>query len=131
MIALDSNVMLRYLVADDPKQAEQARALIDGAFAMGTPVWLSEIVLCETVWVLESSYKVGRKTIAAMLRRISESHFTLSDPEQVRDAIQRYEKGPADFSDYLLGELGKNAGAVTTYSFDNALRKDTNFTIIR
>ncbi len=131
MIAVDSNVLLRYLLQDDAAHARQARELIVGAFRDGTGVWLSSIVLCESVWVLESVYKLNRKTILSTLHHISESDFTLAEHGQVNEAIHRYERGPADFSDYLIGQLASKAGAQTTYTFDNGLRKDTAFTQLK
>jgi predicted nucleic-acid-binding protein len=130
MIAIDTNVLVRYLVGDDPIQAAQAKELIDGAFTEGDSVWLTHIVLCETVWVLETSYRVGRKPLAEMLRRVVDS-FSMADREQVIEAIRDYEHGPADFADYLLGRLGRQAGSLTTYTFDKALRKNPAFTVLK
>ncbi|MHB8764461.1 MAG: PIN domain-containing protein [Deferrisomatales bacterium] len=60
MKGLDTNVLVRYLVQDDPAQSKQADDIVEGAAAAGEKLFLGAIVLCELVWVLESAYGVGR-----------------------------------------------------------------------
>jgi len=62
MFALDTNVVVRYLVNDDPKQGAQARALVDGG-----SVRISKTVLLECAWVLEAVYEFARKDVVAAL----------------------------------------------------------------
>lgn len=62
MFAVDTNVVVRYLVNDDPRQGARARALVDGG-----NVWVSKTVLLECAWVLEAVYEFGRKDIIAAL----------------------------------------------------------------
>ena len=71
MIALDTNVLVRYLVDDEPvEQCECAAALIEGTHDSGTPIFLSNIVLCELVWVLESCYGLPDPKIADTLENL-------------------------------------------------------------
>ncbi len=62
MFAVDTNVVIRYLVNDDPQQAARARALVDGG-----KVWVSKTVLLECAWVLEAVYEFAPKDIVAAL----------------------------------------------------------------
>ena len=62
MFAVDTNVIIRYLVNDDPQQGARARALVDGG-----AVWVSKTVLLECAWVLEAVYEFERKDIVAAL----------------------------------------------------------------
>jgi predicted nucleic-acid-binding protein len=64
MIAVDTNVLLRFLVADDPVQTPRAMRLIDEASARGEPVFVSQIVLCEIEWVLDTTYGASRAEIS-------------------------------------------------------------------
>lgn len=61
MIAIDTNVLLRYLLQDDKVQSQKAASLINGS----VPVLVTDIVLVETVWVLAGKrYKLDRDTLA-------------------------------------------------------------------
>ena len=62
MIGLDTNILVRYLVADDPGQLAHVDRLIEEAFAHQESLYLNRIVLCETVWVLEGSTNTRRVT---------------------------------------------------------------------
>ena len=60
MIALDTNVLVRFLVEDDKAQAAAAAALVKRSIAAGEALFVADVVLCEVVWVLEVAYKVPR-----------------------------------------------------------------------
>ena len=128
MIALDTNVLLRLLLNDDPNQARQAQDLVDRAVAASDRVLLPDIVLCELEWVLESVYSFSRARIAATVRRLldAEEFAFVNRPAVVR-ALEHYTRGKADFSDYLLGESAMMAGASTTYTFDRVLSRSAGF----
>lgn len=89
MIALDTNVVVRYLVRDDPAQAEAARALLE-SLTPERPGFLCREVVVETVWVLERSYKVPRARIAdAVLELIATDSLVVEDAGDVaRAAIE-------------------------------------------
>ena len=67
MIGLDTNVLVRYLVQDDVKQAALATQLIETTLDDDEPGWIASIVLCELVWVLEGPYDYARTMIVAAL----------------------------------------------------------------
>jgi predicted nucleic-acid-binding protein len=66
MIAVDTNVLVRQLTGDDPKQATAARAL----FAAEEPIWIAKTVLLETAWVLSSFYGFEESAISAAFTRL-------------------------------------------------------------
>ena len=132
MIALDTNVLVRYLVADEPAQAKRAAAIVDRARDDEESIHLSQIALCELVWVLAGAYDAAKKDILYTLNLLSDdSLFICDDPSRVRRAIDRFAEGSADFSDYLLGETSSDAGAGVTYTFDKSLRDESGFTLLR
>ena len=105
MIALDTNVLVRYLVEDDARQTAQAAALIERAIADDESLYVSDVVVCETVWVLSVAYKVGRKEIVAVLRNLFRArHLAFETVEQLIRALDAYEAGKGDFADYLIRE---------------------------
>ena len=130
MIALDSNVLLRYLVGDEKVQALKARQLIDGAFSESEEVWVSLVVLCETAWVLKRVYSADRSTVAKTLDSIFSSMIRVENPELLREALRRFRRGKADFPDYVIGLVADKANARTTYTFDRGLRREPNFTLL-
>lgn len=131
MIALDTNVLIRFLVEDDPIQTPRAVRLIEGATERDEPIFLSQVVLCETEWVLTSIYGAGRREVCDILKRIlTTPPFVVEEPLRVEECLERYRTKKGDFSDFLLGEASRSAGAVTTFTFDRALRQEVGFTFL-
>jgi len=130
LIAFDTNVLLRLLLNDDARQSRQAQALMDQAVSRSDKVLLPDIVLCELEWVLSSVYKVPKTAIIETLRRLLDAEeFAFLDRAAVAGALNGYEGGGADFSDYLIGASAARAGAATTYTFDRALRRTGGFSL--
>ena len=128
-MALDTNVLLRLLLDDDPRQSRQAQAVVDRAVRQGQPLLLPDIVLCEAEWVLTSVYDLPRARIAEVLRRLLEGiEFAFVDRAAVCAAVDSYAHGKAEFSDCLIGAVASAAGATTTFTFDRVLRGSEHFT---
>lgn len=73
MIGLDTNVLVRYVVHDEARQAALTTRLIEHPLdAAAHPGFIGSIVLCEFVWVLESSYDYSREQIAETLQQLFE-----------------------------------------------------------
>jgi predicted nucleic-acid-binding protein len=104
MIAVDTNVLVRLIVADGPKQAALARDLIEAATAEGRTCYLSTPVICELEWVLVSRYRVPRTEIAAVLKRLLDNTvFAFEDRDVLLQALAAYRqresarvRGPSD-----------------------------------
>lgn len=130
MIALDTNVLVRFLVEDDPAQSAAAAALIDHAVDVGDEIFVSDIVLCETVWVLSGSYRVARPTIVDALRELLRArHLTFTAPDQLSRALDAFARNRGDFADYLIREHARAAGCETVATFDRALLHHPGFTV--
>lgn len=131
MIALDTNVLIRFLVRDDEPQAQRARVLLEACREKGETCLVTNPVLCEVEWVLESVYKASRANIGAALRILQTTPpFVLEDAALVERALRSHARGKGDFSDYLLGEIGEARGARTTFTFDRNLRVGGAFTLL-
>ena len=132
MIALDTNVLLRLLVNDDPEQAQQAQTVVDRATRLGEDVLLPDVVLCEVEWVLSSTFGLSRASIVQTLTRLVRGpEFTFANRAVVSEALHNYERGKAEFSDYLVGAAATAAGATTTFTFDRDLRDSDAFTLLQ
>lgn len=131
MIALDTNVLIRFLIKDDEPQAMRARALLEACREKGEACLVTNPVLCEVEWVLDSVYSASRANIGAALRILQTTPpFALEDEALVERALRSYARGKGDFSDYLLGEIGEARGARTTFTFDRKLRRGGGFTLL-
>lgn len=132
MIAVDTNVLIRLLVQDDPDQGRQAERLLQDALLRGEDCFVSDPALCEIEWVLESCYDASRADVLAAIQEIvSRPTFLVEDREKLRRAMSRYQKGRGDFSDYLIGVEGEMRGARTTFTFDRVLHDEDVFTALR
>ena len=128
MIALDTNVLVRYLVEDDEKQTAAAASAIERAVAAGEELFVPDLVLCETVWVLAASYKVARAAIVATLRDLLRAkHLAFASSDQLTRALDAYARGKGDFADYLIRENARAAGCDEVLTFVRALLHDTGF----
>ncbi|HEX7707219.1 MAG TPA: type II toxin-antitoxin system VapC family toxin [Thermoanaerobaculia bacterium] len=128
MIALDTNVLVRYLVEDDPEQARLAMTLIEAAIDRGERLFIPQIVLCETVWVLSYAYRFRRDEIVAILRQIRRAaQLEIEHPDDVRHAIESFADGKGDFADYLIAERSVANGCSSIATFDRVLHGDPRF----
>jgi predicted nucleic-acid-binding protein len=131
MKALDTNVLVRYLVQDDPGQSRRAAAYIEGAASAGDLILLSNIVLCETVWVLDSAYGYTKPEIEGALDKLLQTAtFRFEAKDVVAAAFEEYRTGRIDFADCLIGRLHASLGCEPTATFDTALRKLPGFQVL-
>lgn len=116
MIAVDTNVVVRLLVADDASQAARARRLFERE-----QVLVVETVLLETEWVLRGFYRLEREVIVRLLRGLlGLPRVTLDHPQRVAQVLANYAAG-FDFADAL--HLAQSASTDRFVSFDEPLIK--------
>ncbi len=128
MIALDTNVVVRVLVQDDERQTRRARALIDRALADGASLFVSTIVICETVWVLRSSYGMRRAAIVEAMRwLLAAAQVEVEHRAEVEFALAAFAGGKGGIADFLIRERARSVGAVAVATFDGALLKSDGF----
>ena len=131
MRALDTNVLVRYLTADDSRQLVTASRFIDRCNQDGEFIFLPALVLCELVWVLSRCYDQSKAEIVGVLERILQTEqFKIEHDVLVRRSLEGYRNGKADFSDYLIGEISRASGCRDTVTFDRALKGSPGFTIL-
>lgn len=114
-LALDTNVLVRLLVNDDPVQAQQAAALIDESAACFVPI----TVALELEWVLRGAYKLScDAVIGAFEGLLAIRHLHLEQDDLVRRALHWHRQG-MDFADAL--HLARSEGCGALISFDRQL----------
>lgn len=116
MIALDTNVVVRFLVNDDASQARRARALIEA-----NQVFVPVTVLLETEWVLRGGYGLPPAEVVRLLRALlGLPDLATEDPQRIAGALEWHEGG-IDFADAL--HLSGSIGAERFATFDEKLVK--------
>lgn len=119
MTGLDTNVLIRYIAQDDPKQSSLATEFVEKECTSATPGFVSLIVLVEVVWVCESCYGAGRGEIARILRGILGSRqLVVERAETAWQALRLFESCNADFSDCLIEKTAQAAGCRRVVTFD-------------
>jgi len=119
MRAVDTNVLVRLLARDDPKQVARSEEFITGG------AWVSHIVLVECMWVLESVYERTPKQIATAVEMLlSHESLAVQDLDVVERALGSFRAKPkVGFSDCLIVEVARKAGHTPLGTFDRGLAK--------
>ncbi len=130
MIGVDTNVLVRYLVQDDAKQAAAAKRFFDKARTSGEELFINNIVLCELVWVLDSVYGITKQDIVSTIKRLSATTQICFEASTILGrTVDAFATGKADFADYLIGAVNAEVGA-STVTFDKALKANRNFRLL-
>lgn len=125
MLAFDTNYLVRHLVQDEPKQCAEVAKVFQREVQDGRSILITDIVLCETVWVLQSAYAASRADILSALKALQdEPSFRFENLKRVAKAIVRFTKGKVDFPDALILEAAHESGA-KLMTFDKRLLKES------
>lgn len=131
MIGLDTNVLLRYLVQDDPVQSPRATEIITRRLTEEEPGFVSLVTILEVVWVLKSLYKRSREEIANDIEMVlAADTLEVQNEQEVYHAVVALRNSSGTFEDALIGSLGAWRGCSTTLTFDErAAQKLHGFTL--
>ena len=130
MIGLDTNVLVRYIMQDDPKQSAKATAIIESLDDAGGG-YVTLVSIVELVWVLGSSYALTRAQVATALDGILRTkQFTIERADQVLRALRVFKVGKSDFADCLIERTAASAGCDKTVTFDVSASKYAGMTLI-
>lgn len=134
MIGLDTNVLVRYLTQDEPLQAELANQVINRAVKQGDLLWVGQITLSETVWVLERAYKIDKGEMINVLHVLLQTQeLIFENHDIVWHALQDYKVSKSvGFVDCLIGRQNVSNDCAFTYTFDkNAAKELKTFQILK
>ena len=124
MISLDANVLVRLLTNDEPRQAQKARIALDLAMQTKHRIWVSVIVVCELVWVLQRLYGYDKAQVIVGLNALLKfPGLEMEQPKAIRQAVDGLRRQSADFADILLGHLSEKQGADHVLTFDRKAAK--------
>jgi predicted nucleic-acid-binding protein len=114
MISLDTNILVRIIVEDDPVQQRQAASLLE------SPAFVSATVLLETAWVLRSNYGLSHQSIAtALMGFIDAPNIVVVEETAIRWALQRHADVESDLADLL--HIATSSGTEHFTTFDRKL----------
>ena len=131
MIALDTNVLVRFLVQDDEAQGKAAADLVEGLTEEDQGFICREVIV-ELVWVLERAYKMPRTQIAPAIEGLLASRdLVIEEADRVGLALSRYANGGAGFSDRMIVLAAKDAHCSSLATFDKTLSQDPDAELLK
>ncbi len=129
LTGIDTNVLLRVLLQDDPVQGPIA-ARFFRELGTGSPGFITQVTLAETYWVLARAKRLPRATCLAVIRRLVETEvLEFDDGEGVVRALSLAEAG-ADFADALIQGAMELFGVDETVTFDRAAAERLGWTLL-
>jgi predicted nucleic-acid-binding protein len=134
MIGLDTNVLVRYLAQDDPRQSASATRFIETRLSERAPGFISLVVLVELCWVLERLYSATPQEIGQTVADLLETpRFHLQQREVVQEAVRLFQdkkSSKAGLADLLIAQLAVHAGCSSIVSFDRAAVRTAGMTLL-
>ena len=123
MLAVDTNVVIRFVTRDDPAQYARASALF-----RRQAVWIAKTVLLETEWVLRSRYSLPKNLIiAAISGLLDATDVRFEDEPAIEEALFIWKDTTADFADCLIGSQNRRLGCRATATLDAKASKLPGF----
>lgn len=118
MIGIDTNVLLRFLVDDDPAQNDIARRWLSGRTTVD-PVFISAVTIAETVWVLTRTLDYSVDVVSDMLRDLLASDaVSIEHGDELGFLLGESTSKKAEIADYLIAWSAERAGCSHTVTFD-------------
>ena len=132
MKGIDSSVLLRYILEDDPLWSKAATRFVDEDCTVKSPAFVNLIVLVEVVWSLRRQKGYRKEAVVTVIRDMLESQSLVLEKEEiVAEALRTFETGTAGFSDCLIACLNNHAQAKPTFSLDKDAIKTGIFAPIK
>ena len=130
MIGLDTNVLVRYIMQDDPKQSAKATKLIESLDA-DRPGYITMVSVVELYWVLTSCYELtGQQVAQALEVMLRTKQLLVERADQGLSALRVLGEGGADFADCLSERSASGAGCGETMTLDIEAAKHAGMTLI-
>jgi len=130
MIGLDTNVLVRYIMQDDPKQSALATHLVESLSAE-SPGFVPLVSVVELAWVLSSAYELDRGQVAEAFESLLRTkEIAVERAEIVWKALRVYQSANADFADCLIERSAAAAGCDRTMTFDRGAAKGCGMTLL-
>jgi len=130
LIGLDTNILLRFLLKDDPVQVAQVRALFR-TLTPEQPGWIGITTILEIVWVLSGNKALNREAVALTVSNLlSLDTVVVENSEAVAQALKGFRSGKADFADCLIAATARVAGCSRIVTFDRIAVRDAGMELL-
>ena len=130
MVGLDTNVLVRYIMQDDPRQSALATRLVE-SLSTDAPGFVSLVSIVELSWVLSSAYDLDRAQLVQAIEGLLRTKEIVVDrAEVVWKAVRVYRRANADFADCLIERTASAAGCERTMTFDRGAAKGCGMTLV-
>lgn len=132
MPGLDTNVLARWILDDDPRQSARAQRLFEEARGRPLALFVPGTVMLELEWVLRSRYKLDKSAVLEVYNALLETQeLEFQDEPALERALSLYRQGSADFADCMhAGQCG-SAGRVPMFTFDDTAARLPNVELLR
>lgn len=128
MIGLDTNVLARAILVDDPVWTPLAQRFLTEALTTDRPGYVNLVTLAELVWTLRKSGGYSRERLADVVAGLlAAQNIVLERADVVVRALTVFQAGGPGFADCLIAELNSTAGAVHTVTIDGKAKNSTHF----
>ncbi|MBF0441228.1 MAG: type II toxin-antitoxin system VapC family toxin [Oligoflexales bacterium] len=124
MISIDTNILVRFLTQDDKEQCRKIDRFLEKCRKNNEIIYVADLVVIETIWVLESAYGFGKAEVMAAIGRVLLASFLEFEDLSLLLRVQSfYQNGSADFSDYYIQCKAQKAGCMHLFTFDKVFAK--------
>jgi len=131
VIALDTNVVVRYIAQDAPRQSAAATRLMEKVLGAESPGFVALVTVCEIAWVLKECYAADHARIRAVVEGLlGTKQIKVESAELVWKALRAWDGSTADFSDAVIGQVAIAHGARKIVTFDKAAAKLPSFELL-
>lgn len=130
MTGLDTNILSRFFLQDDPLQSPKADKIL-ASLSVDSPGWVGLATVLELIWVLSSKNRFDRRTIAKTIDQLlSQEEIVVEQAETVQKTVRLFRDGKADFADCLISVSAKAAGCARIVTFDRIAARDAGMDLL-
>lgn len=128
MIGVDTNVLVRFVLQDDPVWSPIADRFFEHGVTPDEPGYVNPLTLAELVWTLRKHPNYDRGGMARLIEGLlSSDRLVIGEAEAVTTALASFRAGGAGFADHLIAEMNRSAGADPTVTIDRKARNRPPF----
>jgi predicted nucleic-acid-binding protein len=132
MRAIDTNIVVRFLIADEPSQAAKVRALFESAENSREVLFVSVPVTLEVLWVLRAVYEVPRVAVLEALQQLLDlACLRFEAEDRIRSLIAAAGESSLDLADLFIGLAAKDCGCSPTWTLDRRAARSSLFELLQ
>lgn len=130
MTGLDTNILVRFFLQDDPLQSPKADQIM-GSLSPSEKGWVGVATILELLWVLSRKNRMDRGGIATILNQLlTREEIEVEQSAVLLAVLQQYRRGKADFADCLIAASAQAAGCSRTVTFDRVAARDAGMQLV-